>query len=214
MAWSLRGCGFVLLIRDDLTRAQTYFERSLTICRETQDEWGEAWSVYDLGNTALAVGEPARAKRFLEDALTRFRGQGIQFGEFRALISLGHVMRGKGQWAQAKDYYRESLAIQQRTNFIQFVAQALEGMAHIAVALGALETGVQLFGAGQVRRDSIEMARWVHQERDYQRSLGTTRAQLNNDVWQAAWEEGCTMTAQQAVEFALTERAMNGEPAG
>ncbi len=214
MAWSLRGCGFVLLIRDDLARAQTYFERSLTICRETQDEWGEAWSVYDLGNTALAVSELARAKRFLEDALTRFRGQGIQYGEFRALISLGHVMRGKGLWAKAKDYYRESLAIQQRTNFIQFVAQALEGMAHIAVALGDLETGVQLFGAGQARRDSIEMARWVHQEGDYQRSLATTRAQLNNDVWQAAWEEGCTMTAQQAVEFALTERAMNGEPAG
>jgi hypothetical protein len=35
-----------------------------------------------------------------------------------------------------------------------------------------------------------------------------------NHVWQAAWEEGCTMTAQLAVEFALTESAMNGEPAG
>ncbi len=214
MAWSLRGCGFVLLIRDDLTQAQTYFERSLTMCQETQDEWGEAWSVYDLGNTALAGSELAQAQRFLEKALTRFRDQGILFGDFRALISLGHVMRGRGQWAKAEDYYRESLAIQQRTHFIQFVAQGLEGMAHIAVALKKTETGAKLFGAGQARRDSIEMARWVHQERDYQRSLALTRDKLPIDVWQVAWEEGYAMTAQQAVELALTERAKNGEPAG
>jgi hypothetical protein len=123
-------------------------------------------------------------------------------------------MRGVGQWAKAKGYYRESLTIQQQTHFIQFVAQGLEGMAHVAVAHEDLEVGVQLFGEGQARRDSIEMARWVHQERDYQRSLALTREKLPIDVWQAAWEEGYTRTAQQAVEFALTECAMNGEPDG
>jgi tetratricopeptide (TPR) repeat protein len=203
-AWSLRGCGFVLLIRGDLSPARTYCERSLAICREANDKWGEAWSVYDLGNIALAGGELAPAKSFLESALEQFREQGIQFGEFRALISLGHLMRGQGRWAQAEDFYRQSLAIQQRTNFLQFVAQIVEGMAHIAVAFEDHETGVQLFGAAQARRDSIEMVRWVHQERDYQSSLALTRDQLPTDVWQLAWDKGYTMIEQHAVELALT----------
>jgi len=210
IAWSLRGCGFVLLIRDDLVGAQTYFKRSLAICREIHDEWGQAWSVYDLGNTALAGAELARAQGFLEDALARFRGAGILFGEYRALISLGHMMRGQGQWVEAEDYYRGALEIQGRTHFIMYVAQALEGMANITVALEDFETGVQLFGAAQARRDSLEMARWVHHERDYQSGLALTRAQLHDDIWQPAWESGYNMTPQQAVQFALTKPTLDG----
>jgi hypothetical protein len=83
-------------------------------------------------------------------------------------------------------------------------------MAHIAVALEDFETGVQLFGAAQARRDSLEMARWVHHERDYQSGLALTRAQLHDDIWQEAWESGYNMTPQQAVQFALTERTLDG----
>jgi len=205
IAWSLRGRGFVLLIQDDLAKAQTYFERSLAICRETHEAWGEAWSIYDLGNTALAGDELSQAQCLLKEALTLFREQGNLFGEFRALLSLGHVMRNQRQWMDARSSYCEALRMQQHTQFTQFVAQGLEGMAHIAVALEDYEAGVRLFGMAQARRSSMEMARWAHQERDYQRSLALTRDHLHDNAWQAAWQEGYTMLPQQAVEFALDE---------
>jgi len=204
IAWSLRGCGFVLLIRDDLTQAKDYIDRSSKICRQIHDDWGAAWSLYDLGNTTLADNDLANAQRLLEDSLERFRKKGILFGEFRALISLGHVMRSQGHWTHALDFYREAMEIQHKTHFIQFVAQVMEGIGHTAVALQDFETGVCLFAISQARRASLEMARWVSQERDYQNSLALIRAQLPENIWQAAWKEGDNMTIQEAVEFTMT----------
>ena len=104
---------------------------------------------------------------------------------------------------EAKSRYSEALVIQQKTRYTQFVVQVLEGMAHISVADNNPESAVQFFGAAQTRRDSIEMARWAHQEIEYQHSLALTRNQLPAAVWQAAWDEGYMLTHQQSVVLAL-----------
>jgi predicted ATPase/DNA-binding SARP family transcriptional activator len=203
LAWSLRGSGFVCLIRGDLAEAQTFVEESRSICREIQNKWCLAWSLYELGNIALARTELAQAEQLLNDALELLRQQNKELGAFRSLISLGHLGRAQGNWLEAKARYGEALAIQQETGYIQFVAQILEGIAHIAVADNTPEVAVQFFGAAQARRDSIEMARWAHQDIEYQHSLALTRNQLPAAVWQAAWDEGYLMTHQQGVVFAL-----------
>ena len=203
LAWSLRGRGFVCLIRGDLTEAQTFAEESHSNCQEFQDEWGSAWSTYDLGNIALAGAEFDLAESMLESALAQFRKVGIQFGTYRAFISLGHLKRVQGKWAESKAHYREALNIQSKTQYIQFVAQILEGMGHIGVAESNPQVAVQFFGAARARRDSIEMQRWAHHEAEYQQSLVLTRDQMPTSIWQAAWDKGYAMTSQQGVDFAV-----------
>ena len=204
LAWSLRGQGFVCLICGELAEAQALAQESRSICQEIQDKWGSAWSVYDLGNIALAGSEVELAETLLESALTQFCTLGIQFGNYRALISLGHLKRKQGKWAESKALYGEALEIQRETQYIQFVAQLLEGMGHIAVARENLETAVQFFGAAQARRDSIEMKRWAHQEIEYQQSLELTQNHLPANNWQMSWDGGYSMTHQTVLEFALT----------
>jgi predicted ATPase/DNA-binding SARP family transcriptional activator len=190
LAWSLRGCGFVCMILGNLVEAEEFVRESREKCEEIQDEWGSAWSTYDLGNIALAKVETVQAESLLESAFTQFQQLGNQFGSYRALISLGHLKRAQGKQVESTTYYREALNIQQETHYIQFVAQILEGLAHLAVAENNSIVAVKLFGAAQSRRDSIEMARWAHHEIDFQRNLALTKSQLSQSEWKASWEEG------------------------
>jgi predicted ATPase len=203
MAWSLRGCGFVAMIQGEAARARPYVEQSLAICLEVQDEWGHAWSISDLGEIALTAGNAAQAQSSLEEALARFRQLGVLFGVFRGLICLGHALRRQEQWELARARYLEALALQQQVRFTNPVANALEGLAMIALETGKAGHAVQLFAAAQSRRDSIEMTRYAYMDRDCRRALLSSQKQLSDDVWRAAWAEGYDMTPEQAVALAL-----------
>lgn len=204
LAWSLRGCGFVCLIQGKLEEAQVFVEESQNICQEIQDKWGSAWSTYDLGNIALACAELESAETLLESAQLQFHQLGIQFGSYRVLISLGHLRRKKEQWAESIILYRDALKIQDETHYIQFVAQILEGIGHIAIAENRLGSAVKIFGVAQARRDSIEMKRWAYQEIEFQHSLGVTK-KLSAKDWQAAWDEGYAMNPKQGITYAQLE---------
>jgi tetratricopeptide (TPR) repeat protein len=204
VAWSLRGSGTVCLIRGDLDYAQNYMQESWDICQEIQSKYSLAWAAYGLGNFALASANLAEAESLFEIAISHFRQHGRELGIFHTLISLGHLRRAQGKMAKSTACYMEALSIQQRTRYIHYVAQILEGLAHIEVANKNLMLAVQLFGAGQARRDTVEMVRWAHHEVEYQHSLTLTRDQLPALDWQEAWEKGYNMAPQNALELAIT----------
>jgi hypothetical protein len=47
------------------------------------------------------------------------------------------------------------------------------------------------------------MPRWSHQQSWYDRDATLARSQLDTEQWNAAWEQGYTMTLDQAVAYAL-----------
>jgi ATP/maltotriose-dependent transcriptional regulator MalT len=203
VAWSLRGCGFASMLKGEYARAQPYLEKSLAICQEIQDEWGTAWSIYDQGYLALARGDLAEAQTMIENANLRFQQSGVLFGEFRSLIALGDLLRGQGQWMQAAVRYRKALAFQQKYQYSHFLANILEGLAQLALANGARLSSARLFGMAQKRRDSYEMARYFHQEADYQRGLALLHEQLSDAAITQAWMEGYAMPVAEVIEYAV-----------
>ncbi len=204
MAWALRGRGFALLIEGGLDQALAHVLESLAICEGTQDAWGMAWSSYDLGNIALASDDLETAERHLQAALTGFQLLEIPFGIYRVRISLGHLYRRMNLIDKARAEYRQALRIQEDTRFVQFGAQVFEGIAHIGALGEDWEGAVRLFGVGQARRDSIEMARWAYQQAEYRQALALTKANLEASAWQTAWESGYSMPFRDAVAFACS----------
>jgi len=205
IATGMRGCGFTAMRRGDLVQAQRYAEQSLAVSRAAQDRRGAAWSLFDLGHLAFARGDLDRAQALLEEALPELRGQGILFGTFRALFALGHVMRGQGRMALARTYYQDGLRIQQEMRYLQCTADGLEGLAGIAAERGNPEQAARLMGAAHAHREAVVSPRWRHDEAGYERDVALARSQLDPEAWREAWEAGCAMTLEQAVEYALAE---------
>jgi hypothetical protein len=60
-----------------------------------------------------------------------------------------------------------------------------------------------LFGAAMKMLDDLGAQLWPSNRADYDRNLAAARTALAPDAFQAAWERGQTMTAEEAVDFAL-----------
>jgi predicted ATPase/DNA-binding SARP family transcriptional activator len=210
IAWSLRGCGFVEMIRGNYSQARPHLEQSLAICQSAQDEWGLDWTTYDLGYLELAKGSLNEAHPLLENALDRFRQHSIRFGVYRALIALGDVERAKSLHASAPRsyssaaYYREALIMAQHNHFAIFIVQVLEGLAYTAIAEGKYLFAARLLGKAQARQDSVEPPRFGYHLAEYQQNLSRLHEQLPEAAFKAAWQEGQAMSLDQIITYALS----------
>lgn len=199
ISWSLRGCGFAILLGGEAKGALPYVEKSLALCRQSGDAWGEAWSVYDQGYITFAQGAIERAQPLIADALRRFRQLGILFGAYRAMILLGDIQRRHSCWTEAVAYYDKALKLEQDNRFGQNGADLLEGLAKIAVVQRQPNTAARLFGASESWRQTFGQARSFFFETGYRRILETARTQLSDGDWSAGYTAGLGLTSEQAM---------------
>ncbi|HEU5099094.1 MAG TPA: tetratricopeptide repeat protein [Roseiflexaceae bacterium] len=199
IAWSIRGCGFVHMLRGEYPAAEQLDSESLRLCQSSGDAWGVAWSLYGLAFLKLAQGEWAQAQSLIEDALVRLRQQGIIFAIFRALLALGHVMLEQGDIARADTLYREGLTLRQETLFLQFVADGLEGRGKVVATQGDPVRAARFWGAAEALREAIGNQRWHIFQHSYDRALATARMQLSEEAWAISWAAGRALTPEQAV---------------
>ncbi len=205
IATALRGCGFAAMMRHEFAATRQCYERALALSRTAEDSRGRAWAIFGLGNLALIDGDLTAAQTLLQEALPQLLELGITFGAFRALLALGHVARARCETQQACRFYRDALHLQQPMHYLQYLADGLEGLAGIAVQDGDVVRAVRLWAAAFTQRAAIAMPRWRHQQAGYERDVALAQSRLDPDAWSAAWAEGCAMTLEQAVDYALVE---------
>jgi hypothetical protein len=143
------------------------------------------------------------AQTLLEQAIPQLRVHSINFGLYRALIALGHALRLTGQNSQARSSYDDALRLQQHMHYLHNVAENLEGLAAIAAAEYAPAQAAIFFGAAEAHRRAIAVPRWPPLQPWYERDIALARSQITPAQWEAAWEQGCAMSLDQAVAYAL-----------
>jgi non-specific serine/threonine protein kinase len=200
-AWALRGRSMVSRLTGDVEAAQADEERSLAICRATNDVRGEAWSVHDLGEIAFANGHLDVADELLEEGLQQFERHGVAFGSYRALIMLGDVRRRRAQWAGAIARYKQALGRQRQLHFVAMGGDILEGLAQVAVGLHSPAVAAQLFGAGHAWRATFGFQRYTFHEKAHERGIVAAKQRLGSE-WAAAYAAGCDLSADQAMDQA------------
>jgi tetratricopeptide (TPR) repeat protein len=202
IAGALRGCSFVAMLAGN-DQAQQLSEQAMVLSQSVDDQWGIAWSLYDLGFIALVRSDMSLAQTLLEQAIPQLRVHSITFGLYRALIALGHALRLTGQNSQARSSYDDALRLQQHMHYLHNVAENLEGLAAIAAAEYAPAQAAIFFGAAEAHRRAIAVPRWPPLQPWYERDIALARSQITPAQWEAAWEQGCAMSLDQAVAYAL-----------
>jgi DNA-binding NarL/FixJ family response regulator len=85
----------------------------------------------------------------------------------------------------------------------------------VAAAWGEPERAARLLGAADVLIEARRHTLGDIDQADYELIVTTTKAQLDEETWQKAWEEGRFMTVEQAIAYAqaqLTPEAPDIEP--
>ena len=125
-------------------------------------------------------------------------------------LNLGWVALGQGDHEQASALFGEALERFRMLEDPLNIAECLEGSAGLAGAQGKGERAARLYAAAETLRETIGAPLLPGDRPRYERQLAAARSLLDEEVWEAAWEEGGVMTLDEAVSYALEEEEAGG----
>ncbi len=204
MAYALDGLSAEACNQRDYARAWTLAEQSLVFSQAIGDTWLSGITLVNLGELARLQANFVKANTFYEESLVKLRAAGDQAFIAIALYNLGQVAYDQGRYDQARAYQTESLQLRHQIGDMRAVAAGLEKLAGVAGIQGQLLIAAQLFGAAQALRQVINIPIQVVDQKDFRRQLASVRNQLDAASFHTAYSAGYDMTADQAVEFALS----------
>lgn len=178
-------------------------EESRQLLQGSGDDWSLALTISGMGEVARIQGNTKKAIPYHIEALELFRILGDAAGVGSRLLTLGHIMLQEGESEQAVTYYKEGI-----TAFLDFkgypgIAACMMGMAGAIGSLGKAGLAARTFGATDALCDAFGISIPVFYRAGYEQSLMATRAQLDEATFQAEWKVGRSMTAIQAIAYAL-----------
>ena len=120
-----------------------------------------------------------------------------------AIGNLASVALELGDYVTADRLVKESLHRYQDLGFEWELALTIGNAAGVAAGLGQPECSIRLAGASTAHRERIGVSLPPVFKARFERMIVPARRELDETAQTLAWEEGMTMTLQQAVECAL-----------
>ena len=186
----------------DMPAARALNDEVLVLCREIGDRRGTARALMGLGMIAAYTGDAPCARGHFLESLALSRALGDSWLMCGALLGLGHAERVGGDVTAAHGHYAESLTLCRKSNS-NWELHLFEALAALAADEGDLERAVRLLGASEALREARGFALFPFLQPEHDRVLSAARRGVDPDAFSAAWNEGRTLSIDQAVAFAI-----------
>lgn len=208
VAFVLASLGLSLWQVGSQRRAAAVLDESLRISRELSDEALVVLALRQLGIVARWQAQYERADALLRESAEKAHQlnphRGFQLA--RSLSNLGRVAYLQGHYRQARILLCQALEVTRESRLGgQPLADALDWLAALECAEGAMVRAARLFGAAEVRWRASGAVRYAPDLPGYERDVASVRANLDEDAFEAAWAEGTAMDAQDAIAYAVEE---------
>jgi predicted ATPase/DNA-binding CsgD family transcriptional regulator len=195
----LNDLGLVADRQGNHQRAIAYYEEALSLTRSNGDQTFVALLLSNLAGAYIGAEDWARGEALTEEALDQSRMLGDRFGVAINLYNLADCVQRRADVAGAWDRYRESLIITHELGERHLASRILDRIAHILATTGLPRQAAHLLGAAAAQRREIGDTLFPAEEAFVADAITTTRAALSEEAFQAAWEAGASLSADQAV---------------
>lgn len=211
-ATALHGMALLNLHRGHYDVAAIWMEQALRAYRELESivEAGPQYvsSAYALlGRIALARGKTAEAEEYLNEGLRGLRALGFTWRIADTIRSLGDLARDRGDLRGAMARYAESVKLAQEHGDRLFLADALCGVASVAMAQGEPRRAARLYAAAAAIREQLGASVEGWERPAYDRGVAAVRAALSPDAFAAAWATGEDLAQAEVVAEAVSSVA-------
>ena len=202
-ARALSNLAGVVLMLEDFETARAHLDEGLALWREVGEKNGIAVAL-DLGGLAAFLEAAYSEARVLyEESLALRREMSNSWGMALTLYHLANTAYMQDDFAAARALHEESLGLQHEIGHNWGIALSFAGLGAVASGAGEAERGARLLGAADAHRESLEAVLDSEDRSIFDRGLASARAQLDEETWQKAWQEGRTMSMEEAIEYAL-----------
>ena len=210
IAHALNILGRVAYRRGDTAGAQTHYEESLALFRQLGFTRDIAGLLNNLGIVTSYEGDLTRARALYEESAATFRELGDLKHVAMAIRNLAGICLDQGEQERAEALYQESLALDRQLGDTLSIAICFEGLATVAVEREQMERAARLLGAAAPVRAALGAPRHPKQQERYERAVRAARSSLGEDVFESAYADGQSLSADAAVDEALAA----GDPVG
>ena len=203
MTRALANLAMVIEAKGDIEQATMLFERALGLARQGGEAEVLATILTNYGLMKLTSADQQRGVALLEEGLIIARELGPS-GLLGAILSnLGDARLEQGDQAASAAMYRECMVLQSELGNQVGVADALLGIATIAVHRGDLSFATCLLASAQALYESIRATPPPGGVRMFEEALREVRAVLDEDTFSAEWESGRNADLQTVIAEAL-----------
>jgi tetratricopeptide (TPR) repeat protein len=217
--WLTASCmhtlGDIALAQGDEQRAMQWYESELAFGQKKQLEISLMFALNGLGKVAWVKGNDQLATQRFEEALRMSEKAGYKTGILLALYGLGRVALSQRDYHSADEFFTRASGIKlpeanELFNWISSLkpygvatASPLEAFAVLAAAQDQMERAARLFGAAESLYVSIHFEMSEKERAEHDHAIASAHASLGEEAFAAAWAEGCMLTMEQAIAFAL-----------
>jgi predicted ATPase/DNA-binding XRE family transcriptional regulator len=204
IALSVHGLGGGAMSDGDHATARTRFAESLRIFRELGTPVGLALVLNSLGDLERTQGNDARAAAHYEESLEMATVVGYKAQQATCFHNLAHVARRHGEDPRARMLFGEALTLFRDIGDIRAVAECLAGLAGVGIE-SQPERSARMMGAAVAVAEAVSGRLFPMHQADLESSIAMARDRLGSVSFAAAWEEGHSMTLEEAIAFATRE---------
>ncbi|HEX6477945.1 MAG TPA: LuxR C-terminal-related transcriptional regulator [Ktedonobacteraceae bacterium] len=183
----------------DLATMRQRLQEGRALITRVGDRGWSAECLWVAALLALSEGEPVRASSLAQESLSIYQEMGDPWYSAWSLHLLGRIETQRDEMPAARTYYQQSLALNRQVGEKWMTPFNLEGLAGVVATQGALRWAAQLWGAAEALREAIDVPRLPVDRRGYEQAVATVRAQLGEEAFAMAWQEGRAMSPEQAL---------------
>jgi predicted ATPase/DNA-binding XRE family transcriptional regulator len=193
----------VALSRGD-TMAVTGLSGEIAATQGLSGQWGRrSVALLLLGEAAYLEGDYERAREaYTESLAVEQQTGGLRAASYR-MLRLGQLSQVRSESTEAAARLADVLRLARQNNDRWGITMALAALASATAALGNARLAVQLLGAvdGQLTRSGARL--WPVDHMEYEQTMATLRAQLDEPVFAATWAAGHEIPLAQIINEVL-----------
>jgi predicted ATPase/serine/threonine protein kinase/DNA-binding CsgD family transcriptional regulator len=213
VAIALNRLAFLHYYLQDLVTARSMGEEALTLSRELGSKGGMSGSLNLLAEIALRQNDFATAYQFGEEVSSIEREVGSRDSETYRLHIFVRIETHLGNYDKARHLYEEILPIISELDNVATTADFLWEFASFVAAQGEVGQAAHLWGASEFLFESCGVPLSPVERVNYEQAVATARRHMDERAFAAAWAEGRTISAKEALANAEQVLAVLGRAA-
>jgi predicted ATPase/DNA-binding SARP family transcriptional activator/uncharacterized protein HemY len=183
-------------------QAHEYFEQALRLSREQNNLPYEAHSLRQLCIILEIAGDLSGAKTMAEQGLLIMRELGDREGEASLLSTLGDMARKSENFDEARRLLLQSLQKSVAAGLDRMIWPTLMGISRLCYAQGDIGTAIRLYAASGRMLQEQGSTRFPDEEREAETYQDQLRQSIEDENFQALFEEGSHLSKEEAIELA------------
>jgi predicted ATPase len=205
LIWTLDAMTHIYHLKGDADEAYKYFTRIDEILKKAGIPTDPVYKGGFLIEQAFKRGDMDQAEENMESILEIIieRRDNYMLATIQSMFA--HALRGNGDLDKALFYYRKTIRMWQERGHRAAVAHQLECFGFIAMAQERTARALKLFGAADALREVSNSVRTPDEQEEFKMAESSLRSGMAEGEFNKLWQEGRSMTMEQAIEFALRE---------